>query len=127
MKPSQKGLIRIVRATANSMRGLKAAWQSEAAVRQDFLLCTVLLIIAILSPARGVELALLIGSLLILIIVELLNSAVEAAIDRIGPELHELSGKAKDIASAAVMFALINIIVTWVVLLGPWLWSFVTP
>lgn len=125
MKPSQKGLLRIVHATANSMRGLKAAWQSEAAVRQDFMLCAVLLILAVISPARGTELALLIGSLIILIIVELLNSAVEAAIDRIGPELHELSGKAKDIASAAVMFALINIFVTWLVILGPWLWSFV--
>ncbi len=120
MKPKQQGLMRIVRAAANSARGMRAAWQSEAAVRQDVILVIVLLPLAILAPVSPVERALMIFSLILLIIVELLNSAIEAAIDRIGAELHELSGKAKDIASAAVSFALINIAVTWLIILWPW-------
>ncbi|KFZ30756.1 diacylglycerol kinase [Pseudidiomarina salinarum] len=120
MKPKQQGLMRIVGAAVNSARGMRAAWQSEAAVRQDVLLLVVLLPLAILAPVSPVERALMIFSLLLLLIVELINSAIEAAIDRIGAELHELSGKAKDIASAAVTFALINIAVTWLIILWPW-------
>ncbi|MDX1705893.1 diacylglycerol kinase [Pseudidiomarina sp.] len=120
MKPKQQGLMRIVRAAANSARGMRAAWQSEAAVRQDVILVIVLLPLAMLAPVSPVERALMIFSLILLIIVELLNSAIEAAIDRIGAERHELSGKAKDIASAAVSFALINIAVTWLIILWPW-------
>lgn len=119
MKPSQKGLMRIVRATANSLRGLRSALQSEAAVRQDCLLALVLVPLAFWLTAEATERALLILPVFILLIVELLNSAIEATVDRISPDLHELSGKAKDIASAAVMFSLLLIGVTWAIILWP--------
>ncbi len=119
MKPSQKGLIRIVHATANSVRGFRAALKSEAAVRQDCLLALVLVPLAFWLTADTAERALLILPVFILLIVELLNSAIEATVDRISPDLHELSGKAKDIASAAVMFSLILIGITWATVLWP--------
>ncbi|MDN7124724.1 diacylglycerol kinase [Pseudidiomarina terrestris] len=117
MKPPQHGLMRIVRATRNSLRGFRFALQSEAAVRQDCLLALVLIPLALWLGQSGVERALLILPVLILLIVEFLNSAIEATIDRISPDLHELSGKAKDIASTAVMFSLITIAVTWLLVL----------
>lgn len=117
MKPEQKGVMRIVRATFNSLRGFKLGWQSEAAVRQDVLLCVILAVVAVLAPVSTVERILMFGSLLLLLIVEFLNTSVEAAIDRIGPERHELSGKAKDTASTAVFFALANIAVTYTLIL----------
>ncbi|MGQ4277461.1 diacylglycerol kinase [Pseudidiomarina sp. E22-M8] len=117
MKPPQKGLMRIVRATGNSLRGLRFALQSEAAVRQDCLLAVVLIPLALWFGDTGVERAVLILPVLLLLIVELLNSAIEATVDRISPELHELSGKAKDIASTAVMFSLISIAATWLLVL----------
>lgn len=119
MTPSQKGLMRIVRATANSLRGFRSALQSEAAVRQDCLLALVLVPLAFWLTAEATERALLILPVFILLIVELLNSAIEATVDRISPDLHELSGKAKDIASAAVMFSLLLIGVTWAIILWP--------
>lgn len=119
MKPSQKGLMRIVRATANSLRGFRAALQSEAAVRQDCLLALVLIPLAFWLTPVAAERALLILPVFILVIVELLNSAIEATVDRISPDLHELSGKAKDIASAAVMFSLLLIVVIWATVLWP--------
>ncbi len=123
MKPPQKGMMRIVRATVNSLRGMRLALQSEAAVRQDSLLAIVLIPLALYCGATPVEKALLILPVMLLLIVELLNSAIEATVDRISPELHELSGKAKDIASAAVMFTLLLIIITWVIILWPQLVS----
>lgn len=119
MKPPQKGMMRIVRATVNSIRGLRLAWQSEAAVRQDTLLAIVLIPLALFLGATAAEKALLVLPVILLLIVELLNSAIEATVDRISPELHELSGKAKDIASAAVMFSLLLIIITWAIILWP--------
>ncbi|MDD3649976.1 diacylglycerol kinase [Immundisolibacter sp.] len=107
------GLGRIARAAGYSFNGLRAAFAGEEAFRQE------LLIVAILSPLgwwlgrSAVERALLIASLLLLLIVELLNSAIEAAIDRIGPERHELSGRAKDMGSAAVFVALVLTGVVW--------------
>ncbi|MBY6064605.1 diacylglycerol kinase [Pseudidiomarina sediminum] len=123
MKPPQKGMMRIVRATVNSLRGMRLALQSEAAVRQDSLLAIVLIPLALYCGATPVEKTLLILPVMLLLIVELLNSAIEATVDRISPELHELSGKAKDIASAAVMFTLLLIIITWVIILWPQLVS----
>lgn len=111
--------MRIVRATANSLRGFRSALQSEAAVRQDCLLALVLVPLAFWLTAEATERALLILPVFILLIVELLNSAIEATVDRISPDLHELSGKAKDIASAAVMFSLLLIGVTWAIILWP--------
>lgn len=117
MKPSQQGLMRIVRATQNSLRGLGFAVRSEAAVRQDLLLAAILIPTGIVLGDSGVERALLVLPVLLLLIVEFLNSAIEATVDRISPDLHELSGKAKDIASTAVMFALVTIAVTWLLIL----------
>lgn len=112
------GLVRIARAAGYSFKGLRAAFAGEEAFRQE------LLLVAILTPAglwlgrSAVERALLVGSLLLLLIVELLNSAVEAAIDRIGPERHELSGRAKDMGSAAVFLALVLTGAVWVFIAG---------
>lgn len=99
------------------MRGIKTAWRYEAAFRQEALLCAILIPVALWVDVTAAERLLLIMSLFILVITELLNSAVEAVVDRIGAELHELSGRAKDIASAAVFFALILLVTCWVSIL----------
>lgn len=101
------GLDRIVHAAGYSMAGLRQAYQGESAFRQETWLAVLLLPAAFLIGRSWVEVALLAGSVLIVMIVELLNSAVEAAVDRVGFEMHELSGRAKDIASAAVLLSLL--------------------
>lgn len=126
MKPGKTGLTRIWSATFNSMRGIRLAWRSEAAFRQDIMLGIVLASIAVTAPVSTVERVLMIGAILLLLIVELLNSGIEATVDRIGPERHELSGMAKDVASAAVFFALVNLAMTYILILGPWLWHLST-
>jgi len=112
-KPGNTGVQRIFRATVYSALGLSAAWKNEAAFRQELLLVIVLLPVAIWLGETGLERAVLIGCLLILLIVELLNSAIEAAIDRHGDEQHELSGRAKDMGSAAVFMSLVLVAVVW--------------
>jgi diacylglycerol kinase (ATP) len=107
------GFQRIINATGYSLAGLKAAWRDEAAFRQEVLLLAVLLPAALWLGSDMIQRTLLIGSLLLVLIVELLNSAVEAAIDRIGPERHALSGRAKDFGSAAVMISLMGAALTW--------------
>lgn len=107
------GLQRIINATGYSIAGLKAAWRHEAAFRQELLLLAVLLPAALWLGSDMIQRMLLIGSLLLVLIVELVNSAVEAAIDRIGPERHALSGRAKDFGSAAVMISLVGAALTW--------------
>lgn len=101
------GLDRIVRAFGFSMSGLQQAYRGESAFRQETWLAVVALPLAFWIGQNWVEIALLLGSLLLVMIVELLNSAVEAAIDRIGFEMHDLSARAKDIASAAVFLSLL--------------------
>ncbi len=114
-----QGRARLWRALFNSLAGLQQAYQGEAAFRQEVGLVVVLLPLAYWLGHNGIERALLIGPLFLVWIVELLNSAVEAAIDRIGYEHHPLSGRAKDIGSAAVLLALISVGVVWIlVLLG---------
>ncbi|TAA48686.1 MULTISPECIES: diacylglycerol kinase [Corallincola] len=108
-----KGIKRIVNATRYSWQGFKAAWRGEEAFRQELLLVLVMIPVAIWLGTNAVERSLLIGCLLLLLIVEMLNSAVEAVTDRVGTERHELSGKAKDMGSAAVLLALINVAVVW--------------
>jgi diacylglycerol kinase (ATP) len=116
------GLARIARATGYSFKGLRAAFANEEAFRQELLIVVILSPLALWLGRTAVERALLIGSLLLLLIVELLNSAVEAAIDRIGLERHELSGRAKDMGSAAVFVALVLTGVVWLfVAAGRWL------
>lgn len=104
---------RIVRAGSYSASGLRAAIRKEAAFRQEVLLFVVLAPLALWLGRNGVERALLLGSLVVVLIVELLNSAVEAAVDRIGKKHHKLSGRAKDMGSAAVYLALMLVVVTW--------------
>jgi diacylglycerol kinase (ATP) len=112
-KPGNTGILRIVRAARYSSQGLTAAWQHEAAFRQELVLTIVLLPAALWLGGSALERSLLIGVCILVLIVELLNSAIEAAIDRHGPEQHELSGRAKDMGSAAVLFALCLVVLVW--------------
>ncbi len=112
-----QGWRRLVNAAGYSWSGLKAAWRNEEAFRQEALLCALLLPVALWFGDSALERALLIGSLLLVVIVELLNSGIEAAVDRIGQERHELSGRAKDIGSAAVLVALLNAALIWLLIL----------
>ena len=113
----ETGLRRIGNAFFYSLDGLRAAFRHEAAFRQEVLLAALLIPAALFAPATGVGKALMIGSVLLVLIVELANSALEAVVDRISTERHELSKRAKDIGSAAVMLALINVPVVWLLVL----------
>lgn len=119
MKPGASGLRRIIDATGYSWLGLKAAFKHESAFRQELFLCLILMPLAVWFTESGIELALLLGSLLLILIVELLNSAIEVVVDRFGGEMHELSGRAKDIGSAAVFLTLVNAAIIWGVILWP--------
>jgi len=112
-----KGLKRIVNAFFFSIAGFKAIWKHEEAFRQEVLLLLVAAPLALWITDNNIEQVLLIGSLVGVLLVELLNSAVESAIDRIGFEHHELSGRAKDIGSAAVMLSLTFAALTWALIL----------
>jgi diacylglycerol kinase (ATP) len=104
------------------MQGLKACYEGEEAFRQELLVLMVMLPLGLWLGETPVERAMLVGSLLLVPIVELLNSAIEANIDRFGPERHELSGRAKDIASAAVFTSILFSVVIWLLILLPkWL------
>jgi diacylglycerol kinase (ATP) len=112
-KPGNTGIRRIVNATLFSFAGLRIAWRSEAAFRQECVLAVVLIPLACWLGTTAVERALLIGSCLVVLIVELLNTAVEFVVDRVGTEHHRLSGHAKDLGSAAVFVSLVLALVTW--------------
>jgi diacylglycerol kinase (ATP) len=116
-KPGRKGIARILYATRYSWLGLKVAFRKEAAFRQELLLAVILVPIGIWLGRSGVERALLVGSLLLVLIVELLNSGLEAAVDRFGEEWNKLSGRAKDMGSAAVFLALVNVAAVWLLVL----------
>lgn len=107
------GLRRLWNALHYSLDGFAAAYRNEDAFRQEVWLAALLLPAACLLPVSGIGRALMIGSVLLVLIVELLNSAIEAAIDRIGLESHPLSKRAKDIGSAAVFVALLNVLLIW--------------
>ena len=107
------GLDRIIHAAGYSAAGLRQAYRGESAFRQETWLAALLVPLAFVIGRGWVEVALLAGSVLLVMVVELLNSAVEAAIDRIGFEHHELSGRAKDFGSAAVMLALVLAGAVW--------------
>lgn len=111
------GWHRLVRATHYSLTGLQVAWRGEAAFRQELGLTVLLLPAAFWVGTGATQRAILIGSLLVVLITELLNSAIEAAIDRFGAEQHPLSGQAKDLGSAAVFVALLLVGVVWGLLL----------
>ena len=117
MKPENKAtLARVFRAAGYSMKGLKAAYLHEAAFRQEVWMACVLIPIGLYLGNTGVEKTLLAGSVLLILVAELLNSAVES-VDRIGSEFHELSGRAKDIGSAAVFMAMVLAGMTWLLVL----------
>lgn len=113
MKPGKSGLARLFDATGYSLKGLKAAFASEAAFRQELLLVLVLGTASFWLAASIPEWLILVIPLLLLLIVELLNSAIENTLDRFGDEVHELAGRAKDMGSAAVMLCLVLIIICW--------------
>ena len=114
----KRGLRRLLNATRYSIDGLVAAWRHESAFRQELLLAAVLVPVAILLPLAAVEKVLLIGSLLLVLIVELLNTAVEVAVDRDSLRIDPLAKRAKDYGSAAVMIVLLIAGMTWVTILG---------
>jgi diacylglycerol kinase (ATP) len=117
-----RGWRRLINAFGYSMAGFKACFEAEEAFRQELLMCLVLVPLGLWLGETPVERALLVGCLVLVLIVELLNSAIEANVDRVGMERHELSARAKDIASAAVFTSLALSLMTWgLVLLPRWL------
>lgn len=115
----KKGLARLWRATGYSRDGIAAAWRNEAAFREEVLLAAVTIPLGLWLGRTGVERALLVGSILLILIVEVLNSGLEAVVDRASPEIHELAKRAKDMGSAAVLFSLLNAAAIWACVLWP--------
>jgi diacylglycerol kinase (ATP) len=115
----KKGLRRLWNALGYSRDGLAAAWKNEAAFREEILLASITMPLAIYLGKTGVERALMLGSILLILIVEILNSAIEAVVDKASPEMHELAKRAKDMGSAAVLFSLINAAIIWACVLLP--------
>ena len=118
-KAGNTGFRRIVNATVFSLAGLRAAWRGEAAFRQECALALVMIPLGAWLGTTAVERVLLIGSCLLVLIVELLNTAVECVVDRVGTDHHELSGRAKDLGSAAVLVSLALVLVTWALIAWP--------
>jgi diacylglycerol kinase (ATP) len=121
-----RGPARLLKAARWSWQGLCAAWMHESSFRLEVLLLVILAPIGLWLGVDGVERALLVGSLLLVLGVELLNSAVEAVIERYGAEFHELAGRAKDMGSAAVMMMLLNVLACWGLILGPRLYLYLS-
>jgi len=115
----KQGLQRLINATGYSKDGLAAAWKNEAAFREEVMLALVTVPPGLWLGHGGVEKALLVGSVLLVLVVELLNSAVEAVVDRVSDERHELSKRAKDIGSAAVLLTLALAASVWGLILVP--------
>ena len=114
-----RGLARVLRALGSSGKGLAGAFREEAAFRQELAFAAVALPLGLWLGHSGVERALLAAPVMLVLVVELLNSAIEAAVDRMGPERHELAGLAKDIGSAAVLLSFVLFALVWIlVLLG---------
>ena len=107
------GIRRIWNAALYSIAGLRDAWKNEAAFRQELVLCLVMVPVAFWVGENAVERSLLVGTCLLVLVVELLNSAIETVVDRIGSDRHELSGRAKDMGSAAVFISLWLAVICW--------------
>ncbi|OCQ53477.1 Diacylglycerol kinase [Photorhabdus australis subsp. thailandensis] len=120
MKNQSVGLTRIIKATRYSVKGIKAAWQNEAAFREEIIVAVLAVMVAFYLDISVIERILLIGSVMLVVIVEILNSAIEAIVDRISSEFHELSGRAKDMGSAAVFLTIILALIVWSAIL----WQF---
>ncbi len=114
-----RGPGRILKAAVWSFQGLRAAWMHESSFRLEVYLLAVMGPLALWLGQTGVERALLLGSCLLVLAAELLNSAVEAVIERYGPEHHELAGRAKDMGSAAVFVLMMNVLLCWGLILLP--------
>ena len=117
MKNENTGIKRLRSAFGYSIKGLTHAFKTETAFRQETILALILIPVAIIIGNTGLERALLVASVLLVLIVELLNTAVEAVVDRIGPEFHELAGYAKDVGSAAVLLTLFQVVVVWLLII----------
>jgi diacylglycerol kinase (ATP) len=115
LKPS--GVTRVLRAFGNSLKGFRGAFREEAAFRQELGMAVIVIPLGLWLGDTGVERALLVAPVLLILIVELLNSAIEATVDRIGMERHQLSGLAKDIGSAAVMLSFGLLGTVWLLVL----------
>lgn len=116
-KPGTTGIKRIINAFGYSFLGLRAAFKYESAFRQELAMFVIMFPLSFWVGQTAVERALLIGSLFLVLIAELANSAIEAIVDRVGSEHHELSGRSKDIGSAVVLLSLVNAAVIWGLLL----------
>jgi diacylglycerol kinase (ATP) len=114
-----RGPKQIYKALIWSMKGLRACWQFESSFRLEVYLCIVLFPLGLWMGRGGVEKALLCGSLLLVLSAEVLNSAVEAVVDKASPEFHELAGRAKDMGSAAVFLLMMNVLLCWSLVLWP--------
>lgn len=114
-----RGPARLLKATQWSLQGLHAAWMHESSFRLEVCLFVILAPLGAWLGHTGIERALLIGSLLLVLCVELLNSAIEAVIERYGPEHHVLAGRAKDMGSAAVFLMMLNVLLCWALILLP--------
>jgi diacylglycerol kinase (ATP) len=112
-KPGRKGVQRVIWAAYYSYRGIRSALQNEAAFRQELVLMLILIPLAFWMGETVEQQLLLIGPCVLVVVVELLNSAIEAVVDRIGSERHILSGQAKDMGSAAVFFCLFLVVLSW--------------
>ncbi|ATZ10237.1 diacylglycerol kinase [Erwinia amylovora] len=119
MANNATGLTRIFKAAGYSWKGLRAAWRHEAAFRQEAAAAILAVVIAGLLDVDAITRVLLIGSVILVIVVEILNSAIEAVVDRIGNEIHPLAGRAKDMGSAAVLITLLLAVFVWIMLLVP--------
>ncbi|MCI5141691.1 MAG: diacylglycerol kinase [Candidatus Electrothrix sp. ATG1] len=117
MKHNGTGPKRILKAYSCSMQGIKAAFRHEAAFFEELIFIAIMLPIGLWASDSGTERAVLVGCFFLILITELLNSAIEATVDRIGTEHHELSGRAKDLGSAAVFLSLLNWAVVWLLVL----------
>lgn len=118
-KETKNDLKRVISATKYSIAGICAAWQNEAAFRLEVFVSVILIPAAFFVGQSGTERAVLIFSCFFVLITELLNSAIEAIVDRVGTEHHVLSGRAKDIGSAAVFLSILNLLVIWGIFLSP--------
>ena len=114
---SEFNILRLLRATKYALAGLRDAFRSQVSIRQEILILLVMSPVALWLGENGVERALMIGALLLILLTELLNAAIETTVDRIGTEHHELSRKAKDMAAAAVLVSLITAGTVWLLIL----------
>ena len=117
MRIKEFDIIRLLQATRYALAGLRDAFRSQVAVRQEVLILLVMSPVALWLGENGVERALMIGALLLILLTELLNAAIETTVDRISAEHHELSRKAKDMAAAAVLVSLVTAAVVWPLIL----------